>query len=439
MPMNPRDPQRRIDLGLLAERLSASRQLSLDLARPLSAEDQVVQASADASPTKWHLGHTTWFYESFLLRPHLPDYRPFDETFAYCFNSYYETMGTRHPRNLRGLLTRPTAEEVRDYRAYVDDGLAELVRVLRNGASDGDAARIAGIIELGIHHEQQHQELLLTDILCLFASQPLRPAYLPPPNEMSPPASREAPTPSWCTFDVADGEIGHAGGSFHFDHEGPRHRVALRPYRLATRLVTNGEWLDFIADGGYANPLLWLADGWATVKAEGWTAPGYWEKRDDAWHQMTLRGLLAVDPRVPVAHVSYFEADAFARWAGKRLPNEAEWEVAAASLPASGNMLGTGALRPRAASAAGDGEPRLTQVFGDVWEWTASVFQSYPGYRPPAGAIGEYNGKFMISQQVLRGASCVTPDGHSRATYRNFFYPHQRWQFTGLRLAEDAA
>lgn len=413
--------------------LLASRRLSSELVKPLSEEDMVVQAMDDASPAKWHLAHTTWFYETFVLGPHLPGYRVFNDDFAYCFNSYYNAAGERHPRPLRGLLTRPSAAMVRAYRAHVDDALAALCD---SGRVEDDPA-LANLIEIGINHEQQHQELLLTDILALFAAQPLRPAYsqycgkgAAPPVEIG----------EYVGFEGGIHSIGHTGAGYHFDCEGPRHDVLLRPYRLARRPVTNGEWLQFMADGGYQTPVHWLSDGWATVQREGWQAPGYWQHPvgaggDDGWHQMTLRGLIPIERDAPVSHVSFFEADAFARWAGKRLPLEAEWEAAAQGLVAEGNTLGRRELRPR--PAADDGRGGLLAMFGDVWEWTASPFVAYPGYRTAEGALGEYNGKFMNGQYVLRGASCVTPDGHSRPTYRNFFYPHQRWQFMGLRLAED--
>jgi len=416
----------------LQARLRASRELTLSLATPLSDEDQTVQPMDDASPTKWHLAHTTWFYEAFVLKQHLPDYRPFSADFDYCFNSYYESKGERQPRGLRGLLTRPSAGEVREYRGYVDEALAELFRRSCVGDIAGEAA--GELIELGINHEQQHQELLLTDILSLFAANPLRPAYrerLPKVEAVS-----AATDPEWVAFDGGIRTIGYEGNGFSYDNEGPRHEVLLRPYRLASRCVTNGDWLAFMEAGGYREPLLWLADGWATIKSQGWCAPGYWEERDGVWHQLTLEGLLPVDPRAPVTHISYYEANAYAQWAGKRLPTEFEWEAASAGYSLVGNDLATNALRPRPAVAAGEG--RLAQMFGDVWEWTSSAYLPYPGYRPPSGAVGEYNGKFMVSQNVLRGGSCATPAGHIRATYRNFFFPHQRWQFTGLRLAEDA-
>jgi len=416
----------------LRDRLQSSRRLSLDLAVPLSDEDQTVQPMDDASPTKWHLAHTTWFYESFILKPRLPGYREFSPDFDYCFNSYYESKGSRQPRARRGLLTRPSVEAVRDYRAHVDDAL---VRLFTEGLLDDPPDGLAALIELGINHEQQHQELLLTDILSLFAAQPLRPAYRAPAPK--PEAVGSGSESRFVAFPGGIRAIGHNGEGFSYDNEGPRHEALLYPYRLADRCVTNGEWLSFMEAGGYRDPLLWLADGWATVNAQGWEAPGYWEQRDGVWHQMTLEGLLPIDTRAPVAHVSYYEANAFASWAGKRLPTEFEWEAASEGYALSGNDLGSGALRPRPALRAADG--KLVQMFGDVWEWTSSAYLPYPGYRPAPGAVGEYNGKFMVSQNVLRGGSCVTAPGHIRATYRNFFFPHQRWQFTGVRLAEDAA
>jgi ergothioneine biosynthesis protein EgtB len=410
----------------LAARLAETRRLSLELAEPLSDEDQVVQANPDASPTKWHLAHTTWFFETFLLAQYLAGYRVFSPSFQYCFNSYYETQGARQPRPRRGLLTRPSAGEVRAYRTHVDAALERLL------AARAEEPEIAALVVLGINHEQQHQELMLTDILSLFAANPLRPAY----RRTKPRAPQsERSELGWIADEGGIHEIGHEGPNFHFDNEGPRHKTLLHPHVLASRCVTNAEWLEFVGDGGYRRPTLWLADGWAAVLAHAWEAPGYWEQRDGAWHQMTLDGLLPLDPDAPVSHVSYYEADAFARWAGRRLPTEFEWEAAASGGPIAGNMLAAGWLRPMPAQDEDADGPM--QLFGDVWEWTQSAYLPYPGYRPPAGAIGEYNGKFMCSQHVLRGASCVTPDGHARATYRNFFYPHQRWQFTGVRLAGD--
>lgn len=411
-----------------AARLFETRRQSLALAENLSEADQTVQSMEDASPAKWHLAHTTWFFEAFILRDHLPGYQPFDERYFYLFNSYYENEGERHPRPYRGMITRPSAAQVRDYRAHVDAGLARLIET-----ADAAATRqLAPLVELGINHEQQHQELLLTDILHLFAQNPLKPAYATDGPKSSP---RATDGDTWSAHDGGIVRIGHEGTGFAFDNEGPAHEVLLRPFRLADRLVTNREWLAFMADGGYATATLWLSDGWATVKRAGWRAPLYWQERDGAWLQMSLHGLTPIDPDAPVCHISYYEADAFARWAGKRLPGEAEWETAARALPTRGNMAGSGYLRPLPAAHAAGGEK---QMFGDVWEWTASPYAAYPGFTPVAGAVGEYNGKFMINQMVLRGGSCATPEGHVRHTYRNFFYPQHRWQFMGLRLAEDA-
>ncbi len=414
----------------LAQRLLETRGLTLVLAAPLGVEDQAAQAHEDASPTKWHLAHTSWFFETFVLLPFLPGYRIFDERFAYCFNSYYEAQGERQPRPLRGLLTRPTASDVQAYRAHVDEALHRLSGIGRMEELD-----IAEKLEVGIAHEMQHQELILTDILALFASSPLRPAYRDAPCLREHHAARD---PLFLSFEGGLHEIGAEGSGFAFDNESPRHKVFLEPFALADRLVTNGEWLAFIEDGAYRDPRLWLSDGWQTVLQEGWHAPLYWEERDGLWLQMTLLGSRPVEVATPVCHVSFYEADAFARWAGKRLPIEVEWECAVANVPVSGNMLGHGALRPLPATAnPGPGQGGLTQMFGDAWQWTQSAYSPYPGYRPAAGALGEYNGKFMCNQMVLRGASCVTPDAQARATYRNFFYPHQRWQFSGLRLARD--
>jgi len=408
----------------LHDRLSATRRLSTELARPLSDEDQVVQANDDASPTKWHLAHTTWFFEAFTLKPFLEGYRLFDERFEYCFNSYYESVGARQPRGKRGLLTRPRADEVRAYREHVD---AALERLCERGLEPWAAE----LIELGINHEQQHQELLLTDVLSLFASEPLKPAYARANPGV---AVAEVAPMDWVSFDGGILPVGHAGDGFAYDNEGPRHDQLVRPFKLANRCATNSEWIAFIQDGGYSTPTLWLADGWATVTAQGWTAPLYWEEADGGFMQMSLQGFRPLDPAAPVSHVSYYEADAFARFAGYRLPSEFEWEVAAGGLPLKGHTLGAGHLRPlRADAGAG-----LKQIYGDVWEWTGSAYLPYPGFKAAPGAIGEYNGKFMCNQFVLRGGSCATPEGHIRKTYRNFFYPHQRWQFMGLRLASDA-
>lgn len=411
----------------IAERLFATRRHSLALAAPLTPEDMVVQAMEDASPTKWHLAHVTWFFENFILKQHLDGYQPFDKNFNYCFNSYYEALGPRHPRPRRGLLTRPSAERIFAYRAHVDEALEMLL-----ASEQGQSEDLARLIEIGINHEQQHQELLLTDILALFAASPLKPAYQSSPSNVD--ASQPEPL-RWFEYEGGIHRIGHASNDYCWDNERPQHDALVHPFKLADRLVTNAEWLEFIADGGYVTASLWLADGWTTVNREDWQAPLYWEKSDAGWFQMSLHGLLPVVPAEPVAHVSYFEADAFARWAGKRLPTEFEWEMAALQASARHDQPANH-FRPQRAKDADRQTPR--QLFGDVWQWTSSAYLPYPGYRPPAGAIGEYNGKFMVSQQVLRGASCVTPAGHSRPTYRNFFYPHQRWQFVGLRLASEA-
>ena len=409
----------------LAEQFFETRELSRRLAAPLSAEDMVVQAMDDASPTKWHLAHTSWFFEAFILTKFLKGYQPFDEAFGFCFNSYYEQVGARHPRPKRGLLTRPSLERVLDYRRHVDLAFGDLMR-------RGVERDVRRLIELGINHEQQHQELLLTDILALFAANPLRPAY----REEELGERREAP-PSLQWLEVQGGlsEVGHDGRGFCFDNETPRHQRLIYPFQIAHRLVTNAEWLEFIEDGGYETATLWLSDGWERVQREGWRAPLYWEQRDGAWFAMSLQGVRPVEPSAPVAHVSYYEAEAFARWAGARLPTEFEWEVAATHARREANDLGGFALRPLPATASRN---ELLQMFGDVWEWTMSAYSPYPGFHAARGALGEYNGKFMANQQTLRGGSCVTPRGHTRATYRNFFYPHQRWQFMGLRLAKDA-
>jgi ergothioneine biosynthesis protein EgtB len=408
----------------LRDRLMATRRLSLRLAEPLSDEDQVVQAMDDASPTKWHLAHTTWFFEAFVLPRFMPGYRSFDDSFEYCFNSYYESVGPRHPRPKRGLLTRPSTAAVRAYRTHVDDALEEFM-------ARGLSAEAEAFIELGINHEQQHQELLLTDILSLFAAGPLKPAY----READPGVSTHAAVPlAFMPFEGGIYEVGHDGDGFAYDNEGPRHEQLVRPFKLANRCVTNVEWIEFIKDGGYETATLWLADGWNTVNAQDWRGPLYFEEAEGGYMQMSLLGYRPVDPAAPVTHVSFFEADAFARWAGYRLPSEFEWEVASVGRPVEGRDLGADHLRPLPADA-GDG---LRQMFGDVWEWTASAYLPYPGFKAAPGAVGEYNGKFMCNQFVLKGGSCATPQGHVRRTYRNFFYPHQRWQFTGLRLAADA-
>jgi ergothioneine biosynthesis protein EgtB len=401
----------------LARRFEAVRRLSLDIAAPLSDADASLQPMPDASPAKWHLAHTTWFFETFLLRDHVPDYRPYDESWAYLFNSYYEGEGERHPRPQRGLIARPSLDEVRAWRAAVDAALLDAI---------GDLP--PDLILLGLNHEQQHQELMLMDLKAAFAVNPLEPALWPAGRPRVP--ASLAPPLRW--REGAEGlvEIGHDGAGFGFDCEAPRHRTFLHPHALADRPVTNAEWLGFIADGGYANPLLWLSDGWAWVRENGIAAPLYWRQDEAGWSRFGLDGRQPLDLAEPVSHISYYEAEAYARWAGARLPTEAEWESAAAHEdPLSGNQLDeAGPVHPR----AGDGG-----LFGNVWSWTGSAYLPYPGFKPAEGAVGEYNGKFMCSQMVLRGGSCATPRGHLRASYRNFFYPHQRWMFSGLRLARD--
>jgi len=404
------------------------RAATLRLVDGLDDADLTPQSAEFASPGKWHLAHTTWFFEQFVLGGVGTGYRRFDERFGFLFNSYYNAVGARHERPRRGLLTRPALAQVRAYREHVDQAMADLLGT-RLPAAAGD------LVELGLHHEQQHQELILTDLLHLFAQNPLRPAVRPAP---APEGSTVAAPSGWVAFDGGVVETGHAGPAFAFDNESPRHAVALRPFRLATRPVTNREWLAFVEAGGYADAQLWLSDGWDTVQAQRWQAPLYWEFADDGRTrlQMTLAGLQPLALDAPVTHVSFFEADAYARWAGKRLPTEFEWERAARELPVEGNFVDSGAWAPRA-----DAQPAATglrQMFGDVWEWTASPYVAYPGFRPAPGAVGEYNGKFMNGQYVLRGGSCASPRSHLRASYRNFFQPGQRWQFSGLRLAEDA-
>ena len=405
----------------LGARFADVRALSVALVAPLSDADASVQSMEDASPAKWHLAHTTWFFETFVLRDFVAGYRLHDDRFPFLFNSYYEAEGRRHSRARRGMVTRPTLAEVLAYRGHVDAALTEALSDLPEEARE--------LVRLGCHHEEQHQELLLTDLLHLMSENPTEPAVWP--------GARKVPVGmpgalGWIERPGGIVEIGHDSPNFGFDSEGPRHQALLTPHAIAERTITNDEWAAFIMDGGYAEPRHWLADGWAWVQREGIAAPLYWEQRDDAWTRFGLDGRRPIDPAAPVTHVSLYEADAYASWAGARLPTEVEWEAAAAAYdPDGGNQLDT----------AGPVEPRPSlggpAFFGDVWEWTGSAFRPYPGFKPVEGAVGEYNGKFMSGQFVLRGGSCATPRGHARASYRNFFYPHQRWQFTGVRLAKD--
>ena len=404
----------------LLDRFLSVRRLTEALARPLSPEDQTVQSMPDASPTKWHLAHTTWFFETFVLKLHRTDYRAFDPAYEYLFNSYYEAVGPRHPRPQRGMVTRPGVAEILAYRRHVTRAMAELL--------ESESASAADIVELGLHHEQQHQELILMDIKHLLSLNPMCPVYAAEAGVPEP-----ATTPlRWLDFEGGLVEIGHAGAGFAFDNEGPRHRTWIDPFALATRLVTSGEYTAFIHDGGYRRPEFWLSAGWECVNQRGWQAPLYWQPDGAGWAVFTLAGLRQVRGDEPVCHVSLYEAAAFAKWAGKRLPREVEWEIAAACVALDGNLMEDGHYHPLPAHGEG-----LAQMIGDVWEWAASPYIAYPGYREPPGAIGEYNGKFMANQMVLRGGCVATPRHHIRTTYRNFFPPDARWMFGGIRLAED--
>ena len=427
----------------LATRFQYVRSTTERLAEPLSPEDQVVQSMDDVSPTKWHRAHVTWFFETFVLSPFLPGYEA-DPTYGYLFNSYYEAVGARHPRPQRGLITRPSVSEVGDYRRRVDDGMRSLLAGPRI-----EDPEVRDLVVLGIHHEQQHQELLLMDIKHVLSSTVVRSPY----RRGAASGQTDNPMWSWVDFEGGVVEIGDRGDGFCFDNERPVHETLLRPYRLADRTVTVGDWLAFMDDGGYQRPELWLSDGWHRAHSQGWEAPAYWHRSDDdIWLIYTLDGDRLIDPGEPVVHVSFYEADAFARWAGARLPTEAEWEIAAGPAPLTGNLLPADHLHPipveRPVSAddgvadspadpSGDDEYTIRRLYGDVWEWTASPYVGYPGFSPAPGAVGEYNGKFMIDQQVLRGGCAITPDGHVRPSYRNFFPAHARWQFGGLRLAAD--
>jgi ergothioneine biosynthesis protein EgtB len=412
-------PQASASAAILA-RFQQVRRQTLALCKHLSAEDLLLQSMPDASPGKWHLAHTSWFFEQFVLGRE-PSFKPHEPAWHYLFNSYYQSVGPMHARPMRGLISRPSLDQVKGYRAFIDDAVSELL-------SRDDDPELAALVELGLNHEQQHQELLLTDIKHAFWCNPTKPAYREPI-----PVSTSGGNAPVKFVGGREGivDIGHRGEGFAFDNETPRHRALLHPHALADRLVTNAEYLAFVREGGYREPGLWLADGWATVQGEGWQRPIYWQ--EDLASEFTLAGVRALDPFEPVCHLSYYEAEAFARWAGARLPTEAEWESAAEGMQISGNLQENGRFQPSAASE----EDGLKQLHGDVWEWTASPYVSYPGFKPLPGSLGEYNGKFMCGPWVLRGGSCVTPGDHLRVSYRNFFSPHARWQFAGLRLGQD--
>jgi len=409
----------------LRERYQTVRAFSHELCETLKKEDYVVQTMADVSPTKWHLAHTSWFFETFILKPAKEGYAPLNSQYEYLFNSYYNTVGSQFCRPKRGTLSRPDVDDVFAYRAYVDKHMNAFFE--EESKLDQD---LRDVIELGLHHEQQHQELMLTDIKHVFASNPLYPALhekqelgdiVPPPME-------------WRAFEEGIHRIGHDGDGFAFDNEGPRHNELVPAFAIGSRLITNGEFMEFIEDGGYTTPNLWLSDAWALLKEVKWDAPLYWAKKDGRWMHYTLHGAEPVDPNEPVTHVSFYEADAFARWSGARLPTEGEWETASEQAAGMGNFVESKRFHPAPLSGCGAG---IQQMFGDTWEWTGSPYRPYPGYQPAAGALGEYNGKFMCNQMVLRGGSCGTSATHIRPTYRNFFPPNARWQFTGIRLAQD--
>ncbi len=409
----------------LIEGYQAIREASEALCKPLEIEDYGIQTMPDVSPPKWHLAHTSWFFETFLLKPYLKGYREFHADYVRLFNSYYDQVGEYHPRPQRGFLSRPTVKDILSYRAHVNEAMQQLL-----GQTDHSAwADIETRTVIGLNHEQQHQELLLTDIKHIFACNPLRPVYRDLPQISATAAPRQ-----WIEQPGGLIEIGATGEGFAYDNEFPRHKVYLQPFKLASRLITNAEYLAFIEDAGYDRPELWLSEGWKAIKEGRFSKPLYWELRDGEWWQMTLSGMQMLDPNAPVCHVNYFEADAYANWAGKRLPTEGEWESVAAVNSVEGNLRDAGYLQPQASETEG-----LQQLFGDVWEWTQTAYNPYPGFHAPKGALGEYNGKFMCGQYVLRGGSCVTPANHISASYRNFFYPADQWQFSGIRLAEDVS
>jgi ergothioneine biosynthesis protein EgtB len=410
----------------LIQNYKSVRNFTASLCRPLTTEDYVIQSMPDTSPAKWHLAHTTWFFETFILKGTAADYTGFHPVFGYLFNSYYVQAGERFPRPQRGLLSRPTVEEVFKYREYVDEKILELLETL----PDEKLKDIESIIELGLNHEQQHQELILTDIKHMFSLNPLHPVY----SNSEVQETRNVRNMEWIPFNEGLYTIGNTGKEFCYDNEMPQHKVYLNSFKLGSRLVTNGEYLDFINAGGYETPELWLSDGWYAAQQGNWNAPLYWEKIKSNWHTMTLSGFREINPAEPVCHVSYYEAEAYAHWAGARLPSEAEWESAASTVNVEGNFVENGIFHPVPPDEL-TSEPALEQMFGDVWEWTQSAYLPYPGFKPMNGALGEYNGKFMVNQQVLRGGSCATSLWHIRKTYRNFFPPSARWQFSGIRLA----
>ncbi|MEX2528899.1 MAG: ergothioneine biosynthesis protein EgtB [Gemmatimonadota bacterium] len=449
-PNDPPAPGSSLAGGSLLDHYRAVRRRSRYLTRGLAPEDQVVQSMTDVSPTKWHLAHTSWFFETFVLVEHQDGYTLHDPDYPYLFNSYYVQAGERHCRARRGYLSRPTVDQVWTYREAVDEAMEAFL-------SRPHPRKVLELVELGLNHEQQHQELLLTDIKHVFSVNPLRPAYLElgsPPldvrgNRSHAASSQGVPTPAelrWAEFQEGLHSIGWEGPGFAYDNETPRHRRFLEAFALAQRPVTNGEFTEFITDGGYQRPELWMSDGWAILQENGWSEPFYWERRDDEWWTFTLRGMAPVHPTEPVCHVNWYEANAFARWAGARLPREDEWEVAAQGVPIQGNFVDSGRFHPEPLSDSDSPTPSASgfpsapapqRLFGDIWEWTSSPYSPYPGYQPAPGAVGEYNGKFMVNQFVLRGGSCATSRSHMRPSYRNFFHPDASWQFSGFRLAKD--
>lgn len=431
-PKSEHDEKTQDERCALRTRYAQVRNWSEAFCQPLEAEDYVVQSMPDVSPTKWHIAHTSWFFETFVFKPFAAGYQSLHPQYDYLFNSYYNSIGERHCRPKRGLISRPTVDEVYRYRAYVDEHMDRAIQ----GMDEAQWREFAPIITLGLHHEQQHQELMVTDIKHVFSENPLCPAYREAPEAPPVPIKGGAGELGWVTFSEGVREIGYDGDGFFFDNEGPRHKEFVPGFQLASRLITNREWLAFMEDGGYARPEFWLSEGWGTVQKQNWQSPLYWwKKRGTDWHEFTLSGMRPLELDEPVCHVSLFEADAYAQWAGARLPTEAEWEVASETVPIQGNLVESERFHPVPASESPEGA--LTQMFGDVWEWTRSQYTPYPGFQTLPGALGEYNGKFMCNQFVLRGGSCATSETHLRRTYRNFFPPDARWQFTGLRLAKD--